>query len=59
MNAIEAMIIKSWEWRLAHRAARRPEEAWLSATRIHALLDAYEAVGGNDVRWRNDAGVLR
>jgi hypothetical protein len=59
MAAIETMIARSWDWLQTHRALSRHEEAWLAATRLHALLDAYEAVGGNDDPWRNEAKVLR
>lgn len=53
------MIDQTWSWRQQHRVAGRREEAWLTATRLHALLDCYNALGGDTSRWRNEAGILR
>lgn len=57
MAEIEKLIIQAEAWRLEHRAARRPFDALYAAVRQHALIDAYEAIGGKD-RWRNAVGIF-
>jgi hypothetical protein len=32
---------------------------WLYATRLHALLDCYQALGGDISPWRKQCGVLK
>lgn len=59
MARIEAMIGQALSWRGEHKANRRDIEACAAALRIHALIDAYEAVGGDGSRWRKECGVLR
>lgn len=59
MQKIEAMIERCWGWLQQYRAEQAYIEANIAATRLHALLDAYEAVGGDDDRWRNATGTLR
>lgn len=53
------MIERCWGWLQQYRAEQAYIEANIAATRLHALLDAYEAVGGDDDRWRNATGTLR
>ena len=65
MQKIETMIAETAQDLQRHRLKSRTDNKeswalpWLSATRLHALLDAYVALGGNDNRWRNKANVLR
>ncbi|MFT3987166.1 hypothetical protein [Aestuariivirga sp.] len=59
MAKIEGMIEQTVGWLREHRAERRREEMFACGIRLHALCDAYVAVGGNDKRWRKDCKVLR
>lgn len=59
MAQIELMIRHTTDWLRGHRTARRYEEAWMAATRLHALLDCYRAIGGDDSPWRNATKKLR
>lgn len=62
MAKIEEMIATTVGWLKEHRRERGHTgnyEAWMAGTRLHALLDCYEAVGGSAAKWRNDAKILR
>ena len=58
MAEIEKLIDKSHSWMMEHRHAKRRMEALMAAIRVHALIDAYEAVGGSDRKWRNAVNKL-
>jgi hypothetical protein len=65
MKQIEKMISETANDLKRHRVKSRTDRneswalPWLSATRLHALLDCYVALGGNIDKWRNEANVLK
>ena len=63
MAEIRTMIDKTWadrnDARRAAPLARNWAMPWLYATRLHALLDCYAALGADVSPWRNLAGVLK
>ena len=63
MIAILPLIEKTWSDRQEAHAratvARDWAMPWLYATRLHALLDCYEALGGDVSLWRKKSGRLK
>jgi len=68
MAEICSMIEQTWHARQAARQEQmvKPDPRqrnwampWLYATRLHALLDCYAALGGDVSLWRKSSGVLR
>lgn len=58
MDKVRKMIDEAVKELRHLRTYQKCPEAWLWATRLHALIDCYVAIGGKD-EWRNQAGVLR
>jgi hypothetical protein len=63
MAEIHAMIEYTWATRVdlktRAKVSRDWSMPWLCATRLHALLDCYVALGGDVSQWRNKAGILK
>lgn len=58
-DPIVPLIEQALSWRIEHKGYGRSIEACAAALRAIALIDAYEAVGGDGSRWRKECGVLR
>ena len=63
MSQIQTMIEHCASNLSENRSKARAENnwamPWLHATRLHALLDCYAALGGDISRWRKASNVLR